>query len=373
MIYLFASVIGIYLIFAIIITIGIYRLPVSKAITSQLPSVSVLVSCRNEERDVVACVRSLTELDYPAEKLQIILIDDLSTDSTPDILKKAATEHSNIEFYSSSEFPTTHLEAKARGISFAASKATGEWLFITDADCEVPSTWLKHMLDGVDEKTGIITGAMDTKNDNLIGSLERIASCGRLLFGFGISGFGMAFHALGPNMAIRKSVYDSGGGLEKADFRIAEDIALFRLSHDQGFKTTYHYDKYTRVLTTAVANFDQLQSQQVRWLIGGLEKAGVGLFLVILILEIIFFPMIVGFIYFFATDFVLALLFLTLKSLSEVIMSVTFKHRMAAKKNLRLLPLAFFYTFYIYIWIPLIPLIKRTAAWKGDDYEVIYK
>jgi len=373
-IFLFAALIGIYLLFSIVLAIGIYRLPISKKIDTNFPYVSVLVSCRNEERDVKKCIDSLIDLDYPKDKLQVILNDDFSTDSTLEILKDASSQHTYIEACSSSDFPTNHLEAKARGIANAATKATGEWLFITDADCEVPNSWLRHMLDGVTDKTGIITGAMDTRNDTFIGVLERIASGGRLLFGFGLSGYGLSFHALGPNMAIRHSVYKEGGGLEKADFRIAEDIALFKLSHNLGYKTKYHFDEFTRVITSPVSNLDQLHSQQIRWLKGGFEgeKSDLTLIFVIFILELIFFPMLLGFIYLFIADIATALQFLLIKILSESIMAVTFRHRLKVKRLLRYIPIAVIYTFYIYTWLPLVPLIKKNTEWKGEDYEVKY-
>ncbi|MFM8177591.1 MAG: glycosyltransferase, partial [Candidatus Kapaibacterium sp.] len=44
------------------------------------PLVSVVVPARNEEGNIEACVMSLLDIDYPADKLQIIIVDDRSTD-----------------------------------------------------------------------------------------------------------------------------------------------------------------------------------------------------------------------------------------------------------------------------------------------------
>src|SRR5690606_32004916 len=48
--------------------------------TSHYPSVSVIVPCFNEEKTVAATVKSILNLNYPKEKLSIILVDDGSTD-----------------------------------------------------------------------------------------------------------------------------------------------------------------------------------------------------------------------------------------------------------------------------------------------------
>ena len=47
---------------------------------------SVLVAARNEEHNIIHCLESLAALDYPADKLEIILIDDKSTDATGAII-----------------------------------------------------------------------------------------------------------------------------------------------------------------------------------------------------------------------------------------------------------------------------------------------
>ena len=46
------------------------------------PRVSVVTAARNEEQNIGACIESLTRLDYPKDKLEIIIVDDGSTDAT---------------------------------------------------------------------------------------------------------------------------------------------------------------------------------------------------------------------------------------------------------------------------------------------------
>ena len=362
-----------YLLLGVFFSIGILKLPLSKPVQKDLPNVSVLVSCRNESKDLPGCIDSLIALDYPNNKLQIIFIDDFSTDSTPEILTEAASQNLNVEFYSSKYFPKTHLEAKARGISFAASKAAGEWLFVTDADCRVPNSWIKNMLDGIDSKTGIITGPMETLNPTYIGSLEKIVGLGKMVFAFGIAGFNISMFALGPNMAIRKKAYENAGGLESADFKIAEDIALFKMAQNNGYKTKYHFDKSTLVKLTPVSNFKQLTSQQVRWLKGGFEGKNSHIIeFVIMVLFLLFFPLLLVLAYLFFVDLAFALQFFLLKSLSETIMMFIIKLRFKSKGLFRLLPLAFIYSLFIYTWLPIASLTKKKAKWLGDGYEVNY-
>ena len=53
----------------------------------ELPAVSILVPCRNEELVIAETIRSLLALDYPAWKLEILIVNDASTDRTGEIAR----------------------------------------------------------------------------------------------------------------------------------------------------------------------------------------------------------------------------------------------------------------------------------------------
>ncbi len=349
------------------------RFKSSKPVLEDLPKVSVLVSCRNEEIDLPDCIDSLLNIDYPKDLLEIILVNDFSTDGTPELLKKAASENDHVKYYSSEELPETHLKAKARGIHNAASQATGDWFFITDADCRVPSTWIRHMLDGVEDKHGIITACMETLNPSFVSTMEKIVGFGKMVFAFGIAGYGLSFFALGPNMAIRKEAYLKSGGLEKANFLIAEDIALFKMANSLGYQVKYHFDQYTLIHLTPVNTYQQLISQQVRWIKGGFEGDKMQAIDKILIgLILVFLPLVFLMIYAVITNPEYLLIFGSLKFFSDFIMMLAMKLKLKNKKFMRLLPVAFVYSIYIYAWLPTYAILKRKVSWVGDGYEVKY-
>ncbi len=363
-----------YFIFAIVFFVGLMKIPVSKPISSNYPTVSILVSCRNEAKDLPECLQSIQNLDYPKEKIQVVLVDDFSTDNTPEILADSAAQFDNFEFYQSVNHEETHLKAKARGIHIASTYATGEWMFITDADCRLPASWIKHMLHGTDEKTGIITGTMETLNPSFVGTLEKIVGFFKLLIAFGIAGFGAQYFALGPNMAIRRKVYEESGGLLKADFKIAEDLALFRLSDNLGYTTKYHYDHFTLVKLTPVDSLKQMISQQRRWISGGFEGSeSSSAEKTIIRISFIFCPLLAAlYIYLCFAYPIYGLELTALKMASEFIMFLGVKIRHKSPGILRLLPLVQFYTIVTYIWLPLSFVFSKSTKWLGDGYEIKY-
>ena len=77
----------IYLLVSVIVAIGVKR-PKSRELPGELPNVSVIICARNEEKTIRRCLDSILNLDYPRSRLEIILVDDESKDSTLDIFKE---------------------------------------------------------------------------------------------------------------------------------------------------------------------------------------------------------------------------------------------------------------------------------------------
>ncbi|HEY1115694.1 MAG TPA: glycosyltransferase family 2 protein [Chitinophagaceae bacterium] len=96
-----------------------------------LPSLAVIIPVRNEEAEVEAALASVLRLDYPG--LQVVVINDRSTDSTPAILQRMAAAHPTLTLLTITELPEGWLgknHALYRGYCATAT----EWMLFTDAD-----------------------------------------------------------------------------------------------------------------------------------------------------------------------------------------------------------------------------------------------
>ena len=106
-----------------------YKLPSS--IIKDNPLISVLVPARNEEENIKKCIVSLTKQDY--KNIEILVLDDNSTDNTANIIRKLSKKYSNIKFYKGE-----HLRKGWLGKSFACHQlskhARGKYMIFTDAD-----------------------------------------------------------------------------------------------------------------------------------------------------------------------------------------------------------------------------------------------
>ncbi len=113
-----------------------------------LPRASVIVAARNEERNIEEGLRSLLNLDY--DDLQIIVVDDRSTDGTGAILDRLAGESERLEVVHLNELPAGWL-GKNHALYYGAERADGEVILFTDADVVLQPCVLRravaYMLD----------------------------------------------------------------------------------------------------------------------------------------------------------------------------------------------------------------------------------
>jgi len=104
--------------------------PAAEASQDFMPTISVLVPMHNEQKVASGILQALVESDYDPEKLQILAIDDRSTDSTGEIIDAFAASHPVVQAL----HRVSGNGGKPGALAFATAKATGEILMLFDAD-----------------------------------------------------------------------------------------------------------------------------------------------------------------------------------------------------------------------------------------------
>src|SRR5512133_478831 len=98
---------------------------------SPQPRVSLIVSALNEAATIEPALRSLLAIDYP--DLELIVINDRSTDATPAIIERVAADAPRMRVVHLRELPSGWL-GKNHALHQGAAIATGDYLLFTDAD-----------------------------------------------------------------------------------------------------------------------------------------------------------------------------------------------------------------------------------------------
>lgn len=109
----------------------------------QLPKVSLLVSAKNEEAVIETLVRNLCTLDYPRDRYEVWVIDDASTDRTPEVLHRLCKEFANLNVF---RRPVGATGGKSGALNQVFSKTTGEYLVVFDADAQIQPDFLQRSL-----------------------------------------------------------------------------------------------------------------------------------------------------------------------------------------------------------------------------------
>jgi cellulose synthase/poly-beta-1,6-N-acetylglucosamine synthase-like glycosyltransferase len=188
------------------------------------PYFSVVIPAYNEEENVARCLEAVANQDFPADRYEVIVADNGSTDDTARI----AEDHG-----------ATVIDARRPGPAAArnagARSARGEILAFIDCDCIASHQWLRRLADGFEvQGVGAVAGeirigAPRTEVERLLGSINYLSQAEHLENPI------MPFAAT-ANVAYRRDVFERLGGFDES-LRVGEDADLsWRLQRDLGLR-----------------------------------------------------------------------------------------------------------------------------------------
>jgi 1,2-diacylglycerol 3-beta-glucosyltransferase len=233
------------------------------------PRVSVIVAARNEEDRIGACLESLLSLRYPRNLLEIIIVDDRSTDATATIVRQHAAHNPHLRLVSSGP-ESGHVKGKTNAVACGVEASSGEILVFTDADCLVPAGWVDEVLSHFsDEDVGVVAGFTSLWGNSWFDRIQ--AFDWFLLFSAAAATarLGYPTTAVGTNLSVRRTAYEATGGYRKIPFSVTEDYALFNAVLEAGYKAKFPMTREMLVESGPCTSWRQLYRQKKRWFMGG--------------------------------------------------------------------------------------------------------
>ncbi len=192
------------------------------------PKVSVCIPARNEENNIRRCVEAVLCQDYP--NVEVIVLDDRSTDATPEILRRLAVQNDRLKIINGSNLPEGWA-GKPHALYQASAAANGQWLCFVDADTflepnALSSVYAKAVETNADLFTIMTRQILGTFWERTVMPLVMTA----LSVGFSPRKVNDPSRrdavANGQFIFIKRSIYDLVGGHEKIKDQIVEDKAL---------------------------------------------------------------------------------------------------------------------------------------------------
>lgn len=229
------------------------------------PTVTVIVPAYNEEKTIGGTIESLLHLDYPKDKLTIMVVSDGSSDRTFEVAQSYIPHgEGRLEVYRKEN------GGKFSALNFALEKTTSDLVGCLDADSFVTPGALKVIVQYFDEpKTMAVCPSVQIwKAKTILQKIQAIefliGALTKKIFTF----LGAVYVTPGPFSIYRRSVFQTIGGFKHAFGTEDMEIALRMQSHHMKIETAQD----ALVYTVAPATFRTLYKQRVRWVSGHLKN-----------------------------------------------------------------------------------------------------
>ena len=255
-------------IFLLVVVLQIIHAHKTPAPLNTEPFVSILIAVRNEEHTILKCLEAISRLQYPAHKIEILLGDDASTDNTYEVIRNYIRHKL---YYRCIRIKDNLGQArgKANVLAHLTRLATSNYYFITDADIQVPETWIRDMLAGTRApNTGIVTGVTTITGTRLFQQLQAIDWVNALGLMQTVSDLKLPVSTMGNNMLVTRAAYEATGGYENMPFSVTEDVQLLKAAIKKGFRSCNIFHPGVLALSAPALTWRELLHQRKRWMQG---------------------------------------------------------------------------------------------------------
>jgi cellulose synthase/poly-beta-1,6-N-acetylglucosamine synthase-like glycosyltransferase len=235
-------------------------------------SITVIVSARNEEKNIKKCLDSILNQTYTAAPYEIIVVNDFSTDATVAIVK---TYHGKVKLISLNDHLDSPINSyKKKAIEIAIAQSSGDIITITDADCIVPTTWIQNIAysffnesNQTDPTVFIVAPVSYTSKNKFIHIFQSLDFM--TLQGITGASVNKKIHSMcnGANLAYRKKVFYEVNGFDGIDNIASGDDMLLMHKIFKRYPEGIKFLKSTQaiVCTKPMDTLKDFFHQRIRW------------------------------------------------------------------------------------------------------------
>jgi cellulose synthase/poly-beta-1,6-N-acetylglucosamine synthase-like glycosyltransferase len=229
------------------------------------PSVSVIVPVWNEEKTLEATMNSLLALDYPADKLTLMIVDDGSTDGTWALTQELVKKHPQIQAFRKEN------GGKHTAVNFGLERVTTDLVGCLDADSFVEADALKKIVPYFDDATVMaVTPSIKVHEPgNVLQHIQKTEYSWSIFLRRMLSSLGALYVTPGPFSIFRAQVFKDLGPYRYA--HMTEDMEMAMRMQKHRYKIANAHGAH--VYTVTPATLRGLVKQRARWTYGFLNNA----------------------------------------------------------------------------------------------------
>jgi cellulose synthase/poly-beta-1,6-N-acetylglucosamine synthase-like glycosyltransferase len=234
---------------------------------SALPFVSVVVPMRNEELFIETSLNAINAQKYAGE-WEVIIVNDRSTDKSPEIVRAFCEKHPNFSMVNIPENSPQIASPKKRALNAGFLAAKGEFLLIADADCDPPQNWLNSMALCFANGASVVQGSKENNGSKIfLHSYQKLETLGFTLIEAAGYNRNKPLLASAASLGYSRDLFFKCGGFDGL-YNLAsgdDDMLIHRMAKIEGTKFAYNWDTSAIMPTAPVDSWKALLQQRARW------------------------------------------------------------------------------------------------------------
>jgi len=234
------------------------------------PVVSVIIATHNEAQNLANCLEALTWQDYPADKFELVVVNDRSTDATAAVLSQWSSRFSRFRTATIYATPAS-IAPKKYALKKGIEVSCNEILCFTDADCQPPAHWLSDLTAEFTQDVGMVVGLAPLTTavsaaPPLWQKLLVYESWLNNLFALAAIRQGFPLSCTGRNLAYRKTAFNQIQGFNEIAHSLSgdDDLLMHLIQKKTSWQIAAMADSEAAVTSKTVGSLRQLWTQRTR-------------------------------------------------------------------------------------------------------------
>lgn len=236
--------------------------------SSDLPGISVVIAVRNEEEHIAQLAETLDSLQYPEDKLEIIIVDDASEDHTAELLERHIAGKRFFRWFTLYETSDFEGSYKKRALTAAIESAVFPIIVTTDGDCSFHPNWLKALITPLQrENLQMVTGPVKYLPGQRVAPLLDIEIASLMAVGGAFLELGRPNMCNGANLAFTREAFQKVKGYQGYDQIVSGDDEFLLYKIFRGYPGKVRFVKNTEAVvnTAPPKSWTEFINQRKRW------------------------------------------------------------------------------------------------------------
>ncbi len=222
-------------------------------------SATIIVPARDAESTLIPLLQDLNAQDLPKERVEVIVVDDHSSDGTARIVQVMLRNWPQLRLL------RNEGEGKKAAITTGVKNAKHDVIVLTDADARCDRERVRSIVEAMADVDLLILPVRTEGDGSFIGRLQEEEQAGLLGMAAGEVLLGRAGLAYGANLAFHRSAFALVGGYAGERFVSGDDVFLVQRMKKADKRIAFLLDQRALVTVQAAPSWKAFFQQRVRW------------------------------------------------------------------------------------------------------------